>query len=1334
MIDSSSVLPDDELERLERELERDIQGLESPSHSVYAHSQPQNQQNNNLFTIEPGTSFSFGLDSFSHQNNQPNQINTSTNQDSISFIGSQLDDLSLRSQQRIAALNSSTNTSTKQYDDSASNIRKSIEKLLQEPLKHVSPSNRSSAPLTPKHHPIITVTTQSTPRTSINSLNNNLDSRPRDAMGILSSSPTSSHQQLASSDRFVNAAPLPTYERGRSIQSSFSSVQKSGNAAANSFSQDRTPQQHSARSSSVGLSTVSPKRTLSGSRNMKEQTHIQQLVQSGTANRSNSNIFKPSSSGSQPTPSSYQHNPSFQKLLPKSPEKDHISSTGDLKSRRSLNSTAANASSMTTINNPHEQNFGTRPTHNKQAPKQAQTQQLQQQQQTPKRVEDDISDRLDALIADELANVEMILDSAHTSLTPSPVSMKTNNQTGYQPFNNRPKPLSIASRGASLKQSRKNLPQQQGFGSSPVPTAVESRQRDGNENRSRAVSMSPSRAELIEEAQRLVGSGRDVSRERAEQTGYESRKKPEERSREVSMSPSRVKLVEEAPWFVVRGRGESKDRERNPTSSMGSLTKGLEDRGRDGSIQNRSRSVSMSPSRAELVEEAQRFVGRGRELSRERESSREGSRVSLTSQCRFDDGHNGRVVVDNVSKQQQQSQRNGEDDERRERLARLARLHTREQIKSTVPVESGAENRGEQLARLANLHNRSPSTKDFTGQQPITQNDIKPPQTNRSIQGSRSILSPEKSTIPNSQRPTIESLRVQEWKKGRVDTESKTSLKSQPQDFAKSVSASREAVTYGAASNSGSRHALNAGGRQSRSVTPPIVEQATRLSATDGLNVQSSRTSSRSPSRITLSPDYDFRIGSDERESRNAAPPSEYASRAHSRSSSRHALNNQRPPSRTMSRSPSRPTLSPDYDVRPGAEMREALHAGPPPPNDVPTSRQHSRSPSRQQINDPSPMQHQPRESMGKTASLSYMSSVKSDSVTQFGSVGYMSAQVSAGNLAKSHSYSEPTLSSHGNSREGGSGAWHFERRESIREQFGAMEEQRAHSMNVQITKQAQIDTNKLQPVLPASGITRSKSPVGSGRLRSSSPLREAFGIHDQSEPEHFAEPSPIRSENTLSESAKNYQDIVDEVKKPPMFEKPPLPPSIRTSSNDLKPSKVSIEQLGVNSSVSRQSSFNSLHSAHLTPNLANLANPQGKASLMNLHDQGPAIIPSVVDKVEDGIQRRPVAHLPVDEGSRAVVNALRTLQEKVSKLEGEKENAKSVIQNLESDLVTTRQLLQHERSRVNSTVNSSVRETPSIPAASLPQQASPTSASSSHVHYENHEVDDFDFSRKIGL
>ncbi|KAJ3057804.1 hypothetical protein HDU99_007123, partial [Rhizoclosmatium hyalinum] len=202
----------------------------------------------------------------------------------------------------------------------------------------------------------------------------------------------------------------------------------------------------------------------------------------------------------------------------------------------------------------------------------------------------------------------------------------------------------------------------------------------------------------------------------------------------------------------------------------------------------------MSPSRAELVEEAQRFVGRGRELSREREASRQGSRVSLTSQYRFDDGHDGRVVVDNFSKQQQQSQRNGEDDERRERLARLARLHTREQIKSTVPVENGAENRGEQLARLANLHNRSPSTKDSTGQQPITQNDIKPPQTNGSIQGSRSILSPEKSTIPNSQRPTIESLRVQEWKKGRVDTESKTSLKSQPQDFAKSVSTSREAV------------------------------------------------------------------------------------------------------------------------------------------------------------------------------------------------------------------------------------------------------------------------------------------------------------------------------------------------------------------------------------------------------------------------------------------------------------------------------------------------------------------------------------------------------------
>ncbi|KAJ3353218.1 hypothetical protein HDU83_007046 [Entophlyctis luteolus] len=105
------------------------------------------------------------------------------------------------------------------------------------------------------------------------------------------------------------------------------------------------------------------------------------------------------------------------------------------------------------------------------------------------------------------------------------------------------------------------------------------------------------------------------------------------------------------------------------------------------------------------------------------------------------------------------------------------------------------------------------------------------------------------------------------------------------------------------------------------------------------------------------------------------------------------------------------------------------------------------------------------------------------------------------------------------------------------------------------------------------------------------------------------------------------------------------------------------------------------------TPNLAEVANPRLKGSMMNMNDQGAAIIPSVVDKVDAGVKRRSLGNLPEDENSKAVLNALKTLHDKVAKLEGDKECAKTVINTLEQDLINAQQLLHAERSRGNSTV-----------------------------------------------
>ncbi|KAI9327313.1 hypothetical protein DFJ73DRAFT_140557 [Zopfochytrium polystomum] len=58
----------------------------------------------------------------------------------------------------------------------------------------------------------------------------------------------------------------------------------------------------------------------------------------------------------------------------------------------------------------------------------------------------------------------------------------------------------------------------------------------------------------------------------------------------------------------------------------------------------------------------------------------------------------------------------------------------------------------------------------------------------------------------------------------------------------------------------------------------------------------------------------------------------------------------------------------------------------------------------------------------------------------------------------------------------------------------------------------------------------------------------------------------------------------------------------------------------------------------------------------------------------------RSIGSLPDEPNNRVVVSALRTLQEKITRLEGEKRNAKERIADLEQDLSRTRQLLLLER------------------------------------------------------
>ncbi|KAJ3263623.1 Centrosomal protein cep57L1 [Chytriomyces hyalinus] len=390
----------------------------------------------------------------------------------------------------------------------------------------------------------------------------------------------------------------------------------------------------------------------------------------------------------------------------------------------------------------------------------------------------------------------------------------------------------------------------------------------------------------------------------------------------------------------------------------------------------------------------------------------------------------------------------------------------------------------------------------------------------------------------------------------------------------------------------------------SRSPSRPTLPQPpSRTISVSGLNrsegVARSQNPSRSPSRpsLLLNP--------------LTSAQSHIASTEPFQSESRFFERTEVPRSRSASRSPSRPTLSPDYDTRSGSPVKNSGSLG----NFSAASALRTNLPPRAQ-----------NASLKMNAS---QSSLKIDERDRFASTGSMTK------------LSQNDLQSH----------------EMVR---------------------------------------------GRARQRSRSPVSfEGGGIDEMSEPTNFANASPMYSESQASPPLLRMREMRDGSDGERIFQlpqrqshgdfpstdpisKPPRPYSIQTS--DLL-AKMPPQPAAPPSAVSHQSSLTSLGGSGpgATPNLAELANPLVKGSHMNLTEQGPSMIPSVVDKVEAGGKRRLLGHLPEDEGSKAVTHALRTLQEKVSMLEGERERARNLIDTLEHDLNATRQILVNERSRGNS-------------------------------------------------
>ncbi|KAJ8323158.1 Centrosomal protein cep57L1 [Batrachochytrium dendrobatidis] len=117
-----------------------------------------------------------------------------------------------------------------------------------------------------------------------------------------------------------------------------------------------------------------------------------------------------------------------------------------------------------------------------------------------------------------------------------------------------------------------------------------------------------------------------------------------------------------------------------------------------------------------------------------------------------------------------------------------------------------------------------------------------------------------------------------------------------------------------------------------------------------------------------------------------------------------------------------------------------------------------------------------------------------------------------------------------------------------------------------------------------------------------------------------------------------------------------------------------------------------------------------------NLHFRRP--LPTTLMDVD---HNKTLYSIPADENSRAVVNALRTLQERVGKLEGEKMAAKDKISDLELELSTTRKLLYHQQqsgftadSFANSVVNGSTQQPAGNHAGLTVSDANPTSVHNS--------------------
>lgn len=97
----------------------------------------------------------------------------------------------------------------------------------------------------------------------------------------------------------------------------------------------------------------------------------------------------------------------------------------------------------------------------------------------------------------------------------------------------------------------------------------------------------------------------------------------------------------------------------------------------------------------------------------------------------------------------------------------------------------------------------------------------------------------------------------------------------------------------------------------------------------------------------------------------------------------------------------------------------------------------------------------------------------------------------------------------------------------------------------------------------------------------------------------------------------------------------------------------------------------------------------KSRGSAQNPRERGVRSYTRIETDKAEGVNHTGLDYLPEEMSSRAVVHALRTLQHKVTRLEGEKLNAKERIAILEEDLSHTRRLLLHEQHfRSRSTIN----------------------------------------------